>query len=184
MLVDKLVTTRIVVLLSALILILMSICQTGILDSNARAATELKPRNSWRGIIPLRSSADDVARLLGVEQDPQPSTLGPFKVEGGEVTFHFLTPSLAKIYRAPRSWTGKVFTVYFKPDVRLSKGGLRLGADFKRCVEQLSSSQYYLVSDVGLAYRFPRGSDDADTVIYQPSKATVRKLAVSTECVF
>jgi hypothetical protein len=163
---------------------LMGFSQSGAMSTAAGGLAELKPRNSWRGIVPLQSSPDDVARVVGIEQDEQPSTAGPFKVEGGEVTFNFLTPSLAKIYRAPRSWHGRVFTIYFKPDTGFSRGDLKLGVEFKRCVEQLSPSQYYLVSDAGVAYRFPRGSDEADTVIYQPSKAAVRSLAVSTECVF
>ena len=45
-------------------------------------------KNSWRGITPLHSSAQDVARLIGVEADSSEALLsGPFKVDGGEVTF-------------------------------------------------------------------------------------------------
>jgi hypothetical protein len=93
--------------------------------------------NSWRGITPLRSTSADVARIIGIDEEPNaaPSS-GPFKVEGGEVTFSYLTPSLAKIYRAPGSMIGKVFTIYFKPSQPMTRADLALGAGFKRCTEE------------------------------------------------
>ncbi|HYV05439.1 MAG TPA: hypothetical protein VFB82_12675 [Blastocatellia bacterium] len=141
--------------------------------------------NSWRGITPLRSSASDVARIIGVdeEQNTAPSS-GPYQVEGGEVTFSYLTPTLAKIYRAPASMTGKVFTIYFKPSYPMNRSDLILGAGFRRCTEDRDRSYYYFVNDSGVAYRFNRGADTLETMIYQPSRAEVRRLAVSTECVF
>ena len=141
--------------------------------------------NSWRGITPLRSSAVDVARIIGIDEEPGsvPSS-GPFKVEGGEVTFSYLTPSLAKIYRAPGSMIGKVFTIYFKPSQAMSRVDLALGAGFKRCTEERDRSIYYFVSDAGVAYQFNRKNDALETIIYQPSRAEVRRLAVNTECVF
>lgn len=142
-------------------------------------------KNSWRGITPLRSSAEDVARLIGVEPDsPDALQSGPFKVDGGQVTFWYLTPSLAKMYRAPRSMVGKVFTIYFTPSEPMSRADLTLSPGFKRCVEERDRSGYYFVSDAGVAYRFLRDGDRLETVIYQPSRAEVRSLAVSTECVF
>ena len=142
-------------------------------------------KNSWRGITPLRSTASDVARVIGGEPDsPEMAFSGPFKVEGGEVTFSYLTPSLAKIYRAPRSMIGKVFTIYFKPSDPMSRAELALTPNFKRCVEELNRTFYYFVSDTGLAYRFLRASDRMETIIYQPSRGEVRSLAVNTECVF
>ncbi|MEK6302179.1 MAG: hypothetical protein AABO41_15825 [Acidobacteriota bacterium] len=141
--------------------------------------------NSWRGITPLRSSAADVARIIGLEDEPNSvASSGPHKVEGGEVTFSYLTPTLAKIYRAPASMTGKVFTIYFKPSQPMGRTDMALGAGFKRCTEERDRSYYYFVSDAGVAYRFTRGTDTVETVIYQPSRAEVRRLAVSTECVF
>ncbi len=149
----------------------------------AKSASVLK--NSWRGITPLRSSAADVARLIGGEPDSSEAALsGPFKVEGGEVTFSYLTTSLAKIYRAPRSMIGKVFTIYFKPSDPLSRAELALTPNFKRCVEERDRTFYYFVSDTGVAYRFSRDSDRMETIIYQPSRGEVRSLAVNTECVF
>ncbi|HEV8486350.1 MAG TPA: hypothetical protein VGV87_22590 [Blastocatellia bacterium] len=144
-----------------------------------------EPKNSWRGIVPLQSSSEDVARVLGVDPDSSgaPSS-GPYRVAGGEVTFYFLTPSLAKIYRAPHSMVGKVFTIYFKPGEPSSKDDLKLSPGFKRCVEQMTKTTYYLVSDAGVAYQFHQGSDQLETVIYQPSRSQVRSLAVNTECVF
>jgi len=142
-------------------------------------------KNSWRGITPLRSSASDVARLIGNEPDSAEMAFsGPFKVEGGEVTFSFLTSSLAKIYRAPRSMIGKVFTIYFKPGDSMSRAELSLTPSFKRCVEERDRTFYYFVSDTGVAYRFSRDSDRVETIIYQPSRGEVRALAVNTECVF
>jgi hypothetical protein len=123
--------------------------------------------------------------VLGVDPDsPDATSSGPHIVDGGEVIFYFLTPSLAKIYRAPRSLSGKVFTIYFKPSEPASKESLRLSSGFRRCVEQMSTTHYYLVSDAGIAYQFGRNSNQLETIIYQPSRAQVRGLAVNTECVF
>lgn len=142
-------------------------------------------KNSWRGITPLHSSAQDVARLIGAEADSTESlSSGPFKVDGGEVTFSYLTTSLARLYRAPRWMAGKVFTVSFKPDDPQTRDELTLGAGFKRCVEDRDRTFYYFVSDAGVAYRFLRDGDRLDAIIYQPSRAEVRSLAVNTQCVF
>jgi hypothetical protein len=142
-------------------------------------------KNSWRGITPLRSSPEDVARAIGAESESTDSMLsGPYKVEGGEVTFSYLTSSLAKIYRAPRSMVGKVFTIYFKPNGQMSRNELALPAGFKRCVEERDRTFYYFVSDAGVAYRILRDGDQVETIIYQPSRFEVRSLAVNTECVF
>lgn len=117
-------------------------------------------KNSWRGITPLRSSAEDVARAIGTElETSEVMSSGPYKVEGGEVTFSYLTSSLAKIYRAPRSMVGKVFTIYFKPNNSLSREELTLAPGFKRCVEERDRIFYYFVSDAGVAYRLLRDSD-------------------------
>src|SRR5262245_66291054 len=64
-------------------------------------------RNSWRGITPLHSSAEDVAKTIGVEVETTEAMLsGPYKVEGGEVKFSYLKASLAKIYRETSSMVG------------------------------------------------------------------------------
>jgi hypothetical protein len=142
-------------------------------------------RNTWRGLTPLQSSAADVAQAVGTDADlSQAPVGGPYKIDGGEVTFSFLTPSLAKIYRAPRAMSGKVFTIYFTPHERIERAELKLGAGFKTCKEQMISSYYYLVNDAGVAYRVRRSDDVVETIIYQPSRAEVRRLAVNTECVF
>lgn len=142
-------------------------------------------RNSWRGITPLHSSAEDVAKTIGVEVGTTEAMLsGPYKVEGGEVTFSYLTASLAKIYRAPRTMVGKVFTIYFKPSDPMSRGDLTLSAGFKRCVEERDRVFYYFVSDAGVAYRMLRDNDRVETIIYQPSRVEVKSLAVNTDCVF
>ncbi|MFY9608332.1 MAG: hypothetical protein WAU45_06915 [Blastocatellia bacterium] len=153
--------------------------------SPADSGVGVPQTNSWRGITPLRSSAADVARIIGVDEEhgSAPSS-GPFPVEGGEVTFSYLTPSLAKIYRAPGSMVGKVFTIYFKPSLSMSRADLNLGRRFKRCTEERDRSFYYFISDTGVAYQFNRNSDTLETMIYQPSRADVRRLAVNTECVF
>lgn len=127
----------------------------------------------------------EVAEVVGLNSDLTEANLsGPFKVEGGEVTFSFLTSSLAKMYHAPRSLVGKVFTIYFKPDEVITRADLRLAPGFKQCVEQQTRGYYYLVNDVGLAYLFRRNNDEVETIIYQPSRAEVRRLAVNAECVF
>ena len=125
------------------------------------------------------------AQVVGTDADlSQASVGGPYKVDGGEVTFSFLTPSLAKIYHAPRAMFGKVFTIYFTPHERIERAELKLGAGFKTCKEQQTTSYYYLVNDAGIAYRLRRSDDVVETIIYQPSRAEVRRLAVTTECVF
>lgn len=142
-------------------------------------------KNSWRGITPLHSTSQDVARLIGADADSSEALLsGPFKVDGGEVTFSYLTTSLAKIYRAPRWMVGKVFTVYFSPSDQSMRTDARLSAGFKRCVEDRDRTYYYFVNEAGVAYRFLRNGDQLETIIYQPSRAEVRNLAVNTQCVF
>jgi hypothetical protein len=142
-------------------------------------------RNSWNGITPLKSSSEDVARVLGRDAGSgEADSAGPYPVEGGEVTFSYLTASLAKIYRAPGSMVGKVFTVYFKPASALSRDQVNLGAGFKRCVDEMDRRYYYFVSEEGLAYQVLKRSDQIEVVIYQPSKAEIRRLAVNTACVF
>jgi hypothetical protein len=156
-----------------------------LLGPSRMVASEPIAKNSWRGITPLRSSVEDVARAIGADLESGDAMLsGPYKVEGGEVTFSYLTPSIAKIYRAPKSLVGKVFTIYFKPGETMSRADLALGPGFKRCVEENDRTIYYFVSDAGVAYRLRRDSDQLETVIYQPSRVEVRSLAVVTECVF
>ena len=146
---------------------------------------EVSMKNSWQGITPLRSSTTDVARMMGLENDsPEGSLVGPFKVEDGEVTFSYLTPSLAKIYRAPASLTNKVFTIYLKPAAPIYRADLKLDRSFKSCVEEGIKGVYYLVNEAGIAYQIKRNTDTVETIIYQPSRAEVRRFAVNTECVF
>src|SRR5215470_19241025 len=115
-----------------LILVLLVIVSPLLAARPLPAAT----RNTWRGITPLRSSSADVARVLGDDADqPGAQTSGPFKVDEGEVTFSYITPSLAKIYRAPASMIGKVFTIYFKPARRMGREDVSLTREFKRCTE-------------------------------------------------
>ena len=133
----------------------------------------------------MQTSATDVARMLGVKPGPvDDSSLGPVQVDGGEVTVTYLTTGLAKIYRAPKSMVGKVFTIYFKPSQPVPRSEIKLSAGFKRCSEEGEKFYYYFVSDAGLAYQLQRASDSVETIIYQPSRAEIRRLAVNTECVF
>jgi len=142
-------------------------------------------RNSWRGITPLVSSGADVAKLVANQGEAaEDMPVGPFKVEGGEVTFSYLTPSLARIFKAPKPMVGKVFTIYFKPFGATPRAQLTLGPTFKRCQEQLGKASYYYVSPAGVAYQFQRSNDLLEMVIYQPTQAQVQRLAVNTECVF
>jgi hypothetical protein len=142
-------------------------------------------KNSWRGLTPLRSSIADVARVLGTPSDePDGRMSGPFKVDDGEVTFSYLTPSIARIYRAPSSMVGKVFTIYFRPNQPQSRSELVLSREFKRCAESRDRLFFYMVSDSGVAYQFNRSNESLETIIYQPARHEVRRLAVNTECVF
>jgi hypothetical protein len=146
---------------------------------------ETSVKNSWQGLTPLRSSTTDVARMMGLQADsPEGTLVGPFKVEDGEVTFTYLTPSLAKIYRAPAAMTNKVFTIYLKPAVTMYRADLKLDRNFKTCVEEGIKGVYYLVNDAGIAYQIKRSTDTVETIIYQPSRIEVRRFAVNTECVF
>ncbi len=142
-------------------------------------------KNSWRGLAPLTSSAADVVRVLELDTEPSEGMAdGPFRVEGGEVTFSYITPSLAKLYRAPKSLIGKIFTIYFKPDEAIFKTDLNLTREFKSCSEDLDRTSYYLVNDVGVVYQLQRRTDQVEMVIYQPSRAQIKLLAVNTTCVF
>jgi hypothetical protein len=170
-------------------LALIASAQSARLKSSAHSARPVASttvvKNTWRGLTPLQSSAAAAATLVGTDADlSEVSVGGPYKVEGGEVTFSFLTPSLAKMYHAPRAMFGKVFTIYFTPQERIARADLKLGASFKVCKEQMSNHYYYLVNDAGLAYRLRRNDDTVETIIYQPSRAEIRRLAVNTECVF
>lgn len=143
------------------------------------------PKNSWRGITPLRSTVADVARFVG--EDPESFNLDAgnrFTVDGGEVTFSFLSPSLAKIYRAPLSLIGTVFSIHFKPLFPMARSELKLSSGYKKCFEQLSKKYYYLVGDHGLAYQVRRETDQVEIMIYQPAGHEIRRLQVTAECVF
>jgi hypothetical protein len=156
-----------------------------IATSQTAKTGERAMKNSWRGITPLQSSAADVTRVLGIESYPVDDiSPGSIKVDGGEVTITYLTPGLAKIYRAPKSMVGKVFTIYFKPSQPVPRSEIKLSAGFKRCNEENEKFYYYFVSDAGLAYQLQRTSDSVETIIYQPSRAEISRLAVNTECVF
>lgn len=182
---NKMLLIRIFILV-ALLLTLMP-AQMAKVGAKGRESKSKPPaaRNSWRGITPLHSSAADVARVLGDGVDSSEAQVsGPFKVEGGEVTFSYLTDSLAKIYRAPRSLVGKVFTIYFKPGEAISRTDLKLAAGFKRCAEERNKIHYYLVNDAGVAYQFRSDNDSVETIIYQPSRVETRRLAVMSECIF
>jgi len=174
-------SNRVGLRVALLILVLLVIVSPLLAARPLTAAT----RNTWRGITPLHSSSADVARVLGDDADqPGAQTSGPFKVDEGEVTFSYITPSLAKIYRAPSSMVGKVFTIYFRPRRPLGRTEIEMPHDFKRCTEDRDRHFYYFVSDGGVAYQFDRGTDKVETIIYQPTRVEVRRLAVNTECVF
>jgi len=121
--------------------------------------------------------------MFGLDPSANPDTSGPFRVDGGEVTFSFLTDSLAKIYRAPQAMVGKVFTIYFKPNVPMAQAEVKL-VGFKKCVDQSDKRYYYFVSDAGLGYQVSRKTEEIEIVIYQPSAAEIKRLRVSTACVF
>jgi hypothetical protein len=163
--------------MAAITLLVVSVPGQGVRSRDAAIS------NSWNTITPLRSSFADVARMFGMDAGADPETSGPFRVDGGEVTFSFLTESLAKIYRAPKTMAGKVFTVYFKPIVPMSQNEVRLSG-FKKCVDQLDRRYYYFVSDAGLAYQVSRKTGQIEIVIYQPPAAQIKRLRVSTSCVF
>jgi len=178
--INNAVKLRLAVRLSAALILLLLIPTPQTARTGAAAT-----KNSGRGITPLQSSAADVTRILSAEAGPDDDlTHGPIKVDGGEVTFTYLTSSLAKIYRAPKSMIGKVFTIYFKPSQPIPRAEIKLPASFKRCDEENVKIYYYFVSDAGVAYQLYRPSDSVETIIYQPSRAEIRRLAVDTECVF
>jgi hypothetical protein len=167
--------------------VLLSLMLLFVLSSihQAESGSVREPKNSWRGITPLQSSPEDVARVLGFEPEgTDPASSGPHRVDGGEVSFNYLTPGLARIYKAPRSVVGKVFTIYFKPSEQATRETVKLAPGFRRCTESMTTTYYYLVNDAGIAYEFRRAGNQLETVIYQPTRAQVRNLGVNTECVF
>jgi len=182
-------TRILIVLMVTGLLALSSAAQSARLKSPPRSVKPSAPaplvKNTWRGLTPLQSSAGEVAQLIGTDADLSNAPVGgPYKVDGGEVTFSFLTPSLAKMYRAPRTLHGKLFTIYFTPLGRIERADLKLAASFRVCKEQQTPGYYYLVNDAGVAYRMRRSDDTVETIIYQPSRAEIQRLAVNTECVF
>ena len=182
-------TRILIVMMGTGLLALTGAAQSARLKSPARSGkpsgAAVVVKNTWRGLTPLQSSAAEVAQLVGTDADlSQAPVGGPYKVDGGEVTFSFLTPSLAKMYRAPRHLAGKLFTIYFTPLGRIERADLKLGASFKVCKEQQTPGYYYLLNDAGVAYRMRRSDDTVEVVIYQPSRAEIQRLAVNTECVF
>jgi hypothetical protein len=118
-----------------------------------------------------------------MDTSQNPDSSGPFKVDGGDVTFSFLTDSLARIYHAPQTMVGKVFTIYFKPNVPMAQSEVKL-VGFKKCVDQSDRRYYYFVSEAGLGYQVSRKTDQIEMVIHQPSAAEIKRLRVSTACVF
>ena len=182
----KLLNQSFRLILLATILCALASAQSARTTANAaRAGKQASLKNSWQGLTPLHSSTADVARMMGLENDSPDATLvGPFKVEDGEVTFSYLTPSLAKIYRAPASLTNKVFTIYVKPAAAIYSADLKLDRSFKQCSEDGVKTTYYLVSEAGVAYQIKRSTETVEAIIYQPSRLEVRRLAVNTECVF
>lgn len=159
--------------------------ETSAIPAPPRAETHSISKNSWRNITPLRSTSEDVARELGLNDSASEGLVdGPFKLDDGEVSFSYLTPSLAKLYRAPSSMVGKVFTIYFKPSEIRSLEDLRLPREYRKCAEQMDRYTYYFVSDAGVAYQLQRGSDKLEMIIYQPSRVQVQRLAVTTGCIF
>jgi hypothetical protein len=179
------ITTALSIMLVGFVIMIVAAPAQMNMRKSAGPATP-EPRNSWRGVIPLKSSGDDVIRLVhpaGHDQDPMP--IGPFRVDGGEVTFSYVTASLADIYRAPKSMVGKVFTVYFKPDPPLRQADPEVVRGLKRCVDAMDKRYYYYLSlDGGLAYQVRNTTNDIEMLIYQPLHAEVQRLRVNTTCVF
>ncbi|MEW6125537.1 MAG: hypothetical protein AB1757_00625 [Acidobacteriota bacterium] len=152
---------------------------------DARGLIDMVKKNTWQGLTPLRSTTADVARMFGEPADaPDSSLVGPYKTETGVVTFSYLTASLAKLYRAPAAMANKVFTIYLKPATTIFRGDLKIDRSFKKCAEQDSGGYYYLVNDAGVAYHIKASTEQIETIIFQPSRLEVRRLAVNTECVF
>lgn len=156
-------------------------------SQHGRAVRSIASRvNSWHGITPLASSSADVAALLSAPQiAPGSETSGPYRADGGEVTFSYITANEAKIYHAPDSMIGKVFTIYFRPDPPLRPADSISTVQFKHCVDKLDARYYYYVSrDGGLAYQVKKSTDEVEVVIYQPLRSEVLRLKVDTACVF
>jgi hypothetical protein len=143
-------------------------------------------RNSWRGIVPLQSTAADVAKVLAFAPGAQVAESdGPFKVDGGEVTFYYMTADHAKLYHAPPAMVGRVFSIYFKRNPPLERVETLPAKGFKRCLDDMDKRYYYQVSlDGGLAYQVRRNTDEIEYEIYQPLHAEIQKLRLNAACVF
>jgi hypothetical protein len=150
------------------------------------AAAPAAGKNSWRGIVPLQSTAADVARILSVTADSHVAESdGPFKVDGGEVTFYYMTADHARLYHAPFYMVGKVFSIYFKRNPPLERINSLPVRGFKRCLDDMDKRYYYHMSlDGGLAYQVRRSTDEIEYEIYQPVRADIQKLRLNTACVF
>ena len=67
--------------------------------------------------------------------------------------------------------------------LRMARADLKLGAGFKICKEQQTTPYYYLVNDVGVAYRMRRGDDTVESVLamYEESCDRARAVVEHTE---
>jgi len=159
---------------------------TGKRSSRGASPAPAAGRNAWRGIIPLQSTAADVARLLSIPAAASVAeSEGPFKVDGGEVTFYYVTADQARLYHAPPSMVGRVFSIYFKRNPPLERVESLPAKAFKRCFDDMDKRYYYQVSiDGGLAYQVRRNTDEIEFEIYQPVRAEIQKLKLGTSCVF
>jgi len=157
-------------------------------DGGRRGASTAAPsgRNSWRGIVPLQSTAADVAKLLSFAPGEQVAESdGPFRVDGGEVTFYYMTADHARLYHAPATMVGRVFSIYFKRNPPLERVETLPARGFKRCLDDMDKRYYYQVSvDGGLAYQVRRNTDEIEYEIYQPLHAEIQKLKLNAACVF
>jgi hypothetical protein len=157
-------------------------------DGGRRGSSAAAPsgRNAWRGIVPLQSTAADVGKLLAFVPSSQVAESdGPFKVDGGEVTFYYMTADHARLYHAPVTMVGRVFSIYFKRNPPLDRVATLPARGFKRCLDDMDKRYYYQVSlDGGLAYQVRRNTDEIEYEIYQPLHAEIQKLRLNAACVF
>ena len=131
----------------------------------------LDQSNSWRGLTPLRSTCEDVKKVLGIE-NCSPRT--NYKIVELEVTIEFATGNCDK---APQSWRvskDTVFAIILSPRIPMvpSQLGLDLSKYKKRNDGEIVGIEHYTSEKDGVSvdmyagviqhvFLYPRKADDA-----------------------
>jgi hypothetical protein len=107
--------------------------------------------NSWRGISPLRSTCEDVKKILQVESCPLPQA--SYTVPGFRVMIEFSNDDCGKSPRAWRVPKGTVLSLVVSPEhtMTVSQLGLDLSKFKKRDSEEIVGVEQYDNNEEGIS---------------------------------